>query len=135
MLLKHQDVLAAGQLLFPSLDLLLSGKGVGLENAVNHGGELRACSVELGIAFKALDGQGSVISVLLGLSSDGQLGHFGRWLISFDDFSSSADVEGERVAFQGSVEPVVHAVASAAAVEALEADIETGGVILLQSLR
>lgn len=129
-LLHEKDVLAARQLLLPSLDFFLSGEGVCLHDAVDEGSKLGTRLIQFDVALEALHSQGGIVSVLFGLSSDGQLGHFGGGLISNDDLSGSTDVEGERVAREHVVKLVMKSVVGTTAVEALKAHIKTGRIVL-----
>jgi hypothetical protein len=129
-LLKHKDVLAARQLLFPSLNLLLTRECVGLKNAVDHGCKLRVCSVELSVAIEAFDCQRCIISILFCLGSDSQFRHLGGGFISFDNLSRSTDVESKRMLRQRIVKSVMVSVASATSVEALEANVKTIRIVL-----
>ncbi|KAI6767810.1 hypothetical protein HG530_005819 [Fusarium avenaceum] len=129
-LLKHKDVLAARQLLFPSLNLLLTRECVGLENTIDHGCKLRVCSVELSITIEALDCQRCIISILFRLCSNSQFGHLGGGFVSFDNLSRSTDVESEGVLRQRIVKSVMVSIASATSVEALEANVKTIRIVL-----
>lgn len=122
-LLHEKNVFTASKLLLPSPDFFFAGECVCLHNAVHNGSELGACSIEIGVAFEASNGQGSVVAVFFRLSSDGELGHLDGGFISFDYFAGATNVEGERVAEEDVVKLGVSSVASATAVEALKANI------------
>lgn len=132
-LLQHEDVLAGRELLFPGLDFFLAGECVGLEDPVDDGSQLGVGLVELGRAFEALDGGMVVVAIGFGLGGDGQFGHLLGRLVLDDMFPCAADVESQRVASCDVVELGVSSEAGAAAVEALEADVKSGEVVLLSS--
>jgi hypothetical protein len=88
------------------------------------------CSVELSVTIEALDCQCCIISILFCLGSDSQFGHLGGGFISFDNFSRSTDVEGERMLRQRIVKSVMVSVTGATSVEALEANVETIRIVL-----
>lgn len=71
-----------------------------------------------------------VVFVLVVLGCDGQFCDLLGWLVSIDRLSCSLDVQGEGVGSQGGVEGGVLAIGGATAVEALQADIESLGVVL-----
>lgn len=101
-----------------------------LQDAVHDGCDLRICDIQLLLAFNAFDSQCRVVSVFFCLGGDGKLCDLSRRLVAIDRLSGAADVEGKRVAPDGVVKQGVLSFGSAAAVEALEADIEASGVVL-----
>ena len=133
MLLHRENVFASGELLLPSLNLLLSGKCVCPQDAIDHLGKLRIVLVEINRAFVTLDLGGNIITVCLGLGGDSQLGDlFGR-LVSVGLFSSAADVEDEGMASQSIMKATVEAVSGTSTIEALQTHIEAVRVILQNS--
>lgn len=130
-LLETQSMFARRQLLLPGLNLLLPCEGVCLENSVNNFWEASRSLVHIiDSTFVALDLGCGVVAISLGLSCDGELGDLLGWLVAFDLLARASDVQDQRMVRRGNVEERVVTIAGAAAVEAEEADIETGGVVL-----
>ncbi|KAI6750233.1 hypothetical protein HG531_007498 [Fusarium graminearum] len=115
---------------FVAIDICGTLGGIGLEDAVNHGSKLRIRPVEFGVTIETLDGQCCVVPILFCFGGNGQLGHLGRRFISFDDFSSAADVEGERMLGQRIMKSIMVPLAGTTSVEALQTNIETIRIIL-----
>lgn len=129
-MLHQQNVLAASKLLLPSLDLLAARERVCLHDTQNDRGQFRVCHVEVNIALEAARLQRRIKSVLVRLGGDCQLGHFRRRLIADDCLSGPTDIQSNRVRSEHVVEAIVGAITSTAAVEALETNIETSGIVL-----
>jgi hypothetical protein len=128
-------MLTGRQLLLPSLDLLLPRECIGLEHGVNKRRKLSSALIDIvNPAFVAFDLCCCIIAVGFGLGSDRQLSNLLPGLVALDLLSCTLDVQNEGMARRGDVEECVISVTCAPAVEAVEANIEAGGVVLGASL-
>jgi hypothetical protein len=133
-LLETQRVLTCRQLLLPSFDFLVPCKGIRPEDRVHDLCQLpRALIHILNTTGEAVHLDRRVVVVGFGLGGDGELGHLLRGLVAFDPLARALDIEDQRVASCRGVEGRVATLACAAAVEAVETDIETAGVVLSSS--
>jgi hypothetical protein len=124
-------VLTSSKLLLPSLDLLLSRECVCLEHRINKFCKLpTSCINVIDSAFVALDLCCCVVAVGFRLGRNGKLGHLLWRFIALDLLSRTLDVEHKRMVCGRDVEERVVSITGAAAVEAVEANIEAGGVVL-----
>jgi hypothetical protein len=124
-------VLAGSQLLLPGLDLFLSRKRIRLEHRIDNHGKLASVLVDvIDSALIAFNLGCGVVAVRFRLSCDGKLGHLLRWFIAFGLLSRALDVQDEGMVRRGYVQERVVPVAGTTTIEAVEANIETGRVIL-----
>jgi hypothetical protein len=124
-------VLACSQLLFPGFDFLLSCKRICLEHRIDNLRKLSGALVDvIDSTLVAFDLGCRVVAIRFRLGCDGKLGHLLGRFIAFDLLSRALDVQDEGVVRGGYVQEGVVSVAGTTAVEAIEANIETGRVIL-----
>tara|TARA_R110002060_G_scaffold76711_1_gene87363 strand:- start:8 stop:496 length:489 start_codon:yes stop_codon:yes gene_type:complete len=135
-LLKSQDMLARSHFQLPCLDLLVPRECVRLQDSCDNTRKLAFRLIHIvDIASVALDSGFKVVLISLGFGSDRQLGHLLWGFISDDDLASSLDVEDQGVGSEDVVEGSMLSVSGTASIEAVQADIKAGRVILVPKVR
>jgi hypothetical protein len=122
-------VLAGCHLLFPCLDLLLFGKSIRLEHSADHVGYIAWLLETFDSTLEAFDLGYRFVSVLFGLGGDSKLGELLGRLLAVLAFARALDVHGEGVLGLLGVLATMDTLAGASTVEAMQANIETLGLV------
>jgi hypothetical protein len=133
--MERKNVFARCKFLLPSLDFFLSRKTICLHDPIYHCRELASRLVHiLYIAIVASNAGRVIVSISFGFSGDGNLGDLLGRLVADHNFSSSLDIQDQRMTSKSLVKTGMLPISSAASVEAVKAYIETGRIVLLQKL-
>jgi len=124
-------MLTGSKLLLPSLDLLLTREGISLQDSLNDISELSCSLVNVVHAtLVAFDMGCCIVAVSFGFGGNGELRHLLWRFITLNFLASPSDVQHKRVLVVLGVEGCMVALASASSVEAIEANVKSGRIIL-----